>query len=72
MFEDQLQAVQELLEIDPQFRELYEQHQDLKSKIAEMGPRSLGDFAVERMKKEKLLLKDKMAVILHRHTEARV
>jgi len=72
MFEDQLQAVQELLEIDVNFRELHQQHQALKDKIAELGPRSLGDFTVERLKKEKLLLKDKMAVILQRHTEARV
>ncbi|MBF0134931.1 MAG: DUF465 domain-containing protein [Magnetococcus sp. DMHC-1] len=72
MFEDQLQAVQELLETDAQFRELHEQHQNLKDKIAELGPRSLGDFTVERMKKEKLLIKDKMATILQRHTETRV
>ncbi|MBF0153921.1 MAG: DUF465 domain-containing protein [Magnetococcales bacterium] len=72
MFEDQLQAVKELLETDVQFRELHQQHQNLKDKIAELGPRSVGDFTVERLKKEKLLLKDRMATILQRHTEARV
>jgi uncharacterized protein YdcH (DUF465 family) len=68
MFEDQLQAVQELLATNKTFKDLYERHQQLKSKIEELGPYTRGDYSVERMKKEKLLLKDQLATILQKHT----
>ncbi|MBF0625610.1 MAG: YdcH family protein [Magnetococcales bacterium] len=72
MFEDQLQAVQELLDSDEEFRVLHAQHQALKNKIAEVGPLNYVDYTVERMKKEKLLIKDRMATILQRHTQDRI
>ncbi|MBF0158726.1 MAG: YdcH family protein [Magnetococcales bacterium] len=68
MFEDQLQAVHELLATNKAFKDLYDKHQQLKQKIEELGSGSRGDYSVERMKKEKLLLKDQLAAILNKHT----
>ncbi|MEO5367836.1 MAG: DUF465 domain-containing protein [Magnetococcus sp. WYHC-3] len=68
MFEDQLEAVHELLESNPEFRQLHEEHASLKEKIAHASPSEQAGFAVERWKKEKLLLKDRMANMLHQHT----
>ncbi|MBF0370151.1 MAG: YdcH family protein [Magnetococcales bacterium] len=70
MFEDQQQAVDELLSSNETFRTLHEQHSDLKKRIAEIRSAGTNDFHVERMKKEKLFLKDKMAVILADHKSA--
>lgn len=66
MFEDQTGVVETLLATDPEFRELYDKHQGLKSQVrdADLGVLPLDQLTVERMKKEKLLLKDKMAVRL--------
>lgn len=67
MFEDQLQAVHELLKSDETFRQLHEQHRTLKEEI-EANARNRDHFELERMKKQKLILKDKMATILDQHT----
>ncbi|MBF0193807.1 MAG: hypothetical protein HQL71_04580 [Magnetococcales bacterium] len=67
MFEDQLQAVKELLETDKQFRDLHEQYQTIKNKVDTSG-RTLDEFNLDKLKKEKLFLKDKMAMILNHHT----
>ncbi|MBF0379774.1 MAG: hypothetical protein HQL69_02080 [Magnetococcales bacterium] len=67
MFEDQLQAVKELLETDEQFRDLHDKYQTIKTKVDTSG-RTLDKFNLDKLKKEKLLLKDKMATILNQHT----
>ena len=67
MFEDQLQAVQELLTSNEQFRQLHEQHKTLKEEI-ETNARSRDQFSLERLKKQKLVLKDQMAAMLNQHT----
>ena len=67
MFEDQLQAVQELLGSDKKFRQLYDQHQAIKEEIEE-NTHNRDQFSLERLKKQKLMLKDQMAVILNQHT----
>ncbi|MGN7612658.1 YdcH family protein [Magnetococcales bacterium HHB-1] len=64
MFEDQLAAVQELLKTNDEFKALYERHQQLKTLISETNITAINQLEVERMKKEKLHLKDKMAIIL--------
>jgi hypothetical protein len=73
MFEDQQKAVQELLANNETFRNLHEEHQALKSKVrdADTGVTPMDAFALERSKKEKLLLKDKMAAILNTHLKQR-
>ncbi|MBF0402067.1 MAG: YdcH family protein [Magnetococcales bacterium] len=67
MFEDQLQAVQELLTTSEKFRQLHDQYQAIKLEIEQHG-QSRDQFALERMKKQKLMLKDQMAVLLNQHT----
>ncbi|MEO5332262.1 MAG: DUF465 domain-containing protein [Magnetococcus sp. YQC-5] len=67
MFEDQLQAVNELLKINKKFRELYDQHEALREEID--STRDVrNQFDLERLKKEKLRIKDKMAIMLAEHT----
>jgi uncharacterized protein len=67
MFEDQLQAVKELLEIDEKFKEFYDRHQSIKNTVETSG-RTLEKFELDKLKKEKLMLKDQMATILAKHT----
>ncbi|GAB0056090.1 hypothetical protein SIID45300_00390 [Candidatus Magnetaquicoccaceae bacterium FCR-1] len=69
MFEDQLQAVNELLKINSTFRELYDQHESLRNEIDETR-HARNPFDIERLKKEKLRIKDLMAVMLAEHTDA--
>ena len=67
MFEDQLQAVQELLGSNEKFRQLYEQHQSIREDI-EANNQIRDHFALERLKKQKLQIKDQLAVMLNQHT----
>lgn len=67
MFEDQLQAVNELLKSSKQFRDLYEQHEALRQEIDETRP-VRNQFDLERLKKEKLRIKDILALMLVKHT----
>jgi uncharacterized protein YdcH (DUF465 family) len=67
MFEDQLQAVKELIETDEQFRNLHDQYQTIKNKVETSG-RTLDKPNLDKLKKEKLLLKDQLATILNQHT----
>jgi len=73
MFEDQQGAVEELLATDEKFKGLYEQHRQLKERVHEIsiGIKPVDSVSLERMKKEKLLLKDKMAFILKTHLAAK-
>ena len=66
MFEDQQDAVNNLLANDENFQLLYQQHKDLKTKVrdADIGATPMDPFTLDRLKKEKLLLKDKMATII--------
>ncbi|MBF0588773.1 MAG: YdcH family protein [Magnetococcales bacterium] len=68
MFEDQLAAMQELLSSNDEFRELHEKHQSLEAEIEALGPAGVADMSVERLKKEKLLIKDKLAAMMQLHT----
>ncbi|MBF0127746.1 MAG: YdcH family protein [Magnetococcales bacterium] len=67
MFEDQLQAVNELLNSNKKFRDLYEQHEALRKEIDDTRE-VRNQFDLERLKKEKLRIKDLMAVMLTAHT----
>lgn len=69
MFEDQLQAVNELLATNPTFKKLHEEHSELREEI-DARRHTLDQFTLERMKKQKLLLKDQMAAILTEHSKA--
>ena len=72
MFEQDQEIVESLLDKDRNFRKLYNKHCQLKSKVKEAneGFAGISDFDLEVLKKEKLLIKDRMAVIIedYRHT----
>nr|VFJ44542.1 MAG: Uncharacterized conserved protein YdcH, DUF465 family [Candidatus Kentron sp. FW]VFJ51339.1 MAG: Uncharacterized conserved protein YdcH, DUF465 family [Candidatus Kentron sp. FW] len=69
MFEYEQDTVQALLEEDERFQELYEYHGKLKRKIqdVESGISPLDGFSLGMLKKEKLLAKDRMAMIIARY-----
>ncbi len=73
MFEQDQKIVESLLGKDKNFRRLFNKHCQLKSKVREANDGYLGisDFDLEVLKKEKLLLKDRMSVIIedYRHTQ---
>lgn len=63
MFEYDQDVVEYLLSEDDDFKRLYEKHSELKRKVQEanLGTHPMDDFSLEDLKKEKLLLKDRMA-----------
>ncbi|MER3547044.1 MAG: hypothetical protein C4338_05350 [Rhodanobacteraceae bacterium] len=63
MFESmQKDDVEALMKADPEFRRLYQHHQELDSKVrdAELGVLPLDDTSLACMKREKLYLKDRL------------
>jgi uncharacterized protein YdcH (DUF465 family) len=67
MFENQPEtAVEALLKSDEEFRELFRRHQELDRKVldAELGTLPLDDVTLVKMKKEKLLAKDRLTRML--------
>jgi uncharacterized protein YdcH (DUF465 family) len=67
MFENQPEtAVEALLKSDEEFRELFRRHQELDKKVldAELGTLPLDDVTLVKMKKEKLLAKDRLTRML--------
>ena len=66
MFEHDQEVVQELLSDNDEFRRLFAKHQDLHKQVyeAEVGAAPMDDLSLVRLKKEKLLAKDRMARIL--------
>ena len=63
MFEYDQDIVECLLNEDEDFKRLYEKHSELKQKVKEanLGTHPLDDFSLEDLKKQKLMLKDRMA-----------
>lgn len=69
MFEAQSTAdVEALIKADPEFRQLYRRHQQLNRQVldAELGVLPVDDLTLSRMKKEKLLAKDRLTRIFAR------
>lgn len=66
MFDDQQSVVDRLLDEDIQFHRLYNKHHQLKDQVNEANDRCSGvdDRELEAMKKQKLLLKDKLAAMI--------
>jgi len=69
MFEHDQKIVQQLLFENPDFKLLYVKHQEIDEKVdkAGSGALALDDVTLENMKKERLLLRDKMALLIHKH-----
>jgi uncharacterized protein YdcH (DUF465 family) len=66
MFENDQDTIDELLSQSDEFRRLYDKHTVLKSRVrdANGGSISMEQFDLETLKKEKLSLKDQMAVMI--------
>lgn len=72
MFEFDQEIVNSLLSEDDDFKRLYEKHGQLKQKVrdANLGTDPMDDFALENLKKEKLLIKDRLAAIIKNYRQA--
>ena len=63
MFEGQPQnEIDALIKVNPEFKQLYQQHQKLNKKCmdAELGVLPIDDVTLGQMKREKLLAKQKL------------
>lgn len=63
MFEERsVGDVDTLLKSNPEFRQLYQQHQELDRRVmnAELGITPVDDLELTRMKREKLAAKDRL------------
>ncbi len=63
MFEGQPQSeIDALIKVNPEFKQLYQQHQKLNKKCmdAELGVLPIDDMTLGQMKREKLLAKQKL------------
>ena len=69
MFEYDQDIVEVLLNENERFRALYKEHNTLKQRVrnAEIGVLPLDALSLGTMKKEKLLAKDKMAVMIEQY-----
>jgi len=73
MFEFDDEIVNQLLKDSSEFQSLYETHNELKEKVrkAEFGDLPLDEYTLGKMKKEKLLAKDRMAVLIEQYRKER-
>ena len=74
MFEYDQDIVDTLLQENENFKRMYEKHGELKQRVrdANVGAERLDDFALENMKKEKLMLKDRMSAMIQEYRRAHV
>lgn len=66
MFENErAEDVQVMVETNPEFKRLYQQHRDLDKAVldAELGVRPIDDRRLAEMKKEKLRAKDRLTAL---------
>lgn len=68
MFPEYRELITDLKGRDPHFTRLFHRHNELDQAIRnmELGVTPAGDMAIEQLKKEKLLLKDQIYVILRK------
>lgn len=66
MFEHRKNALEELINGNEDFRRIYDRHQELDKRVtaAELGTAPMEDLALNQLKKEKLWVKDKLAVFM--------
>ena len=67
MFERHQSMLKELINENDDFRRIYNRHQELDKQVtaAELGTAPMEDLALTRLKKEKLWIKDKLAVFMN-------
>ena len=63
MFEHRQNQMEELMKENEDFRRNYNRHQELDKRVtaAELGTAPMEDLALNKLKKEKLWIKDKLA-----------
>jgi len=65
------QSSESLTELDPEYRRLHAEHRDHESRLEALAVKSRlseeEEFEEKRLKKEKLLLKDRMEAIARTH-----
>jgi uncharacterized protein YdcH (DUF465 family) len=66
MFSNQKNEMDKLIKEDKDFRRIYDRHQELDKQVtaAELGTAPMEDLALNQLKKEKLWIKDKIAVYM--------
>ena len=66
MFEHRQNKMEELMKENEDFRRIYNQHQELDKRVtaAELGTAPMDDLALNRLKKEKLWAKDRLAMLM--------
>jgi len=69
MFEFDQDIIDTLLDGNREFKHLYQQHHDLKEKVkdAESGALPMDSLTLGAMKKEKLLVKDKLTAMVEQY-----
>lgn len=72
MFEYDQHIVEALLAESSDFQRLYRKHVELKQRVHDANVRAepMDDTTLENLKKEKLMLKDKMAAIIEDYRRA--
>ena len=67
MFEHRQERLEELIKDNEDFRRIYNRHQELDKRVtaAELGTAPMEDLALNQLKKEKLWIKDKLAVYMN-------
>ncbi len=74
MFEYDNEIVESLLSENKDFERLYTKHSDLKQRVeqANTGVDSIDDLSLEQLKKEKLLVKDRLASLIEDYRRVHV
>lgn len=69
MFEHRQDEMHQHLKENDEFRRLYNRHQQLEKRVlaAETGTAPMEDLALNQLKKEKLLTKDRLARLMNTH-----
>ena len=72
MFEYDQEIVETLLSESDDFKRMFQKHGELKEQVheAQIGTSAMDDAALENLKKEKLMLKDRMAAIIEDYKRA--
>lgn len=67
MFEHSQDILEDLINKNEEFRRKYNRHQELDKQVtaAELGTAPMEDLALNRLKKEKLWIKDKLAMFIN-------
>jgi len=66
MFEHRKERLDELIKENDDFRRIYDRHQELDKRVtaAELGTAPMDDLALNQLKKEKLLAKDRLSMLM--------